>query len=584
MSSHQPVISIIADLVYMLGFGIALYSGSYTSSVDGKDIFGHGDIVEIDFQQVKLEQIQLNCLYKYVGAPVWVFSQIRKLPAETVEGYKGAEGARVLTSIRSLADLWGPARLIYSKESPEKVLRIDVERGTICQNGELGVSDPTYPPNTVSCHWFEWGEPVPGNLTPFDPHATLLIGATDEELWDFRVNDQCQKNSLGTALHNSSQEIILGASETKTSIDKHTVNIGLSKTVVANYSFDLKPRPGVKFKSLLAFHWAKENSNPDPRSLDLRLGLEISNHTGNAQRVALWELFQLENVKDYIRDVLPGPLERNRQSVQQDHTLSSFLDVFERGFERFLVTWRSNGGSRESSIEIIRGVIQNLLDTGRKCDNSLDAWNAPKALKGRRIWNSSPKRMFNWIQFVGVDNSCEASLCVISRRCLECHSSSGLKCSSQSKGSRSALRTAIHFDQRKSGGKLQKNLPKASGSRGFFRELFGHSYQDAQARQDALSDLSGPALQQMTQARISFTSESRPTVARPQGNINGAPSPRPRGFLVKRRNTSQDFFFLQRSKRSPNCQPHFKHQKQIAWKCLHLLTPDLFPMTQYQLH
>jgi hypothetical protein len=150
---------------------------------------------------------------------------------------------------------------------------------------------------------------LPASIIPFDEAAILLIGAPSEAL-DFHINDKCQTEAakIADALQHSSEIITLGTSETELAVDQHALQFGVAKGVVANYSFTIKPRPGILFKTILAFHWAKENPHPDPRSLDLCIGMEISACTGNAQRTALWELFQLPNVQDYTQTVFPSSL------------------------------------------------------------------------------------------------------------------------------------------------------------------------------------------------------------------------------------------------------------------------------------
>jgi hypothetical protein len=85
------------------------------------------------------------------------------------------------------------------------------------------------------------------------------------------------------------------------------------RVVVANIGSVFKPIPGRSRKALLLYEWADDH--PDPKALDVKIGLEISACTGNALRVPVWELFRLSVVKDYVERVLPNMLPKSNEDI-----------------------------------------------------------------------------------------------------------------------------------------------------------------------------------------------------------------------------------------------------------------------------
>lgn len=580
-------VCVVADLVHMFTFGLAFYSGSHAIGFDPEIFPGDGDIESLEFQQIKVERVGLACLRDYIKGPLWVFSKIGN---GSEDNQARERGASVLTSIRCLADLWGPARLQCLDKDSDQVLCIDVPGGTICLKTISESLDISHYEDMAVCHWYKWGEPIPDNVLPFNQFSTLLIGVPP---WGFTENPNCQTRRLGAALNEASDRVRLEASEPKYELT-HKAQFGISKGVFANYGFDLKVIPGELFKTVLAHHWATENTTPDPTSLGLRLGIEISACTGNARRVTLWELFQSETIKEYIRTSLSSELREVEESLkalqnsygvdnslgstsnvagsntvipapntqrisaqprsvtsQSNSSATTFFNSFDSGLEGFLTHWRDNDKFKKSSMKIIQSIIQNISSTGRSVEgtcSTLVAWHAPNALRGLKINNSAPARTFNWLELVGVDNSTEASLCIISKTCLECSGPEGIKCSAQNQGTQTALRTALatlSSFQRREGGKLRKKKKEVTEGWRFSRGLFGHSKQDERALENIHSNVQRPTPEEAV--LVANSSNSQPPQATPPStthldsvNIQRPQKSRTRKTLVKRSKISQD--------------------------------------------
>lgn len=481
-----------SSLVWMLALGLASYSGSHASAFNvkylkSKDLeSGPSEFkIQVDGRAqsenaIILRRVKLACLGEFVGDTVWTF-------LSNTRGAIRTGDKTVLTSIRSLTDLWGPTRIIYSKEEPGKAIRIEVERGTITRYGEASISE-----EAVSCHWFKWGTHIPEDIKPFDEDSMLLIGADTMATPpnEFKWKIDCHRKdptTRGEILQKTSKFVDLGVIEGSWGLDTINFGIGVSKGVVANFGGVFKHIPGRSRKATLLYKWADEY--PEPRTLNVRIGLEISACTGNALRVPLWELFQLSVVQEYIRRVLGSKVPKSNERIP------SFLKAFDDGFETFVSTWEDNDDFRDSAVVIIRKLLQNLAYTGPTAKGDLLAWFVNGEKDGLQI---SKSYRHNWIKLL-VESTSETTLAVMSSRCLENDYPNGCKhdTTTRSDECSTALRTTIFVEQPQ---QVQKVLrkPDKKTTRDFpSPNLPVQSRQDSEAQKK----LSGSKLKKLTMYR-----------------------------------------------------------------------------------
>ncbi|PYI19509.1 hypothetical protein BO99DRAFT_140154 [Aspergillus violaceofuscus CBS 115571] len=311
----------------MLGIGLVSYSGSHASAFYEKYLDS-----EIEFQFpmsegagddfISLRRVRLSCLHEYIGGPVWVFCR------------GNAEMTRertLVTSVESMADLWGPLRRSYSREG--LIVQIELERGTIVDlRPEAGKEE------TVSCHWFKLGEQLPESSFPFKDTAVLAIGSSSViSSTHTMATAQCHVGldyrGLGPKLRETSEFTFLGVERPNWAADTESANVGFSKFVNMSAGVSFKGMPGRSMKSVLLFLW--QDDYPDPQTLQVRIGLEISARTGNALRVPLSKLFRLENIQNSVKRVFPDQLSRPTDT-------KSFQDAFTHDFHGFLEMWSAD--------------------------------------------------------------------------------------------------------------------------------------------------------------------------------------------------------------------------------------------------
>jgi hypothetical protein len=88
--TREKIIPALADLVYILAFGLASYSGSHASSLLEAGSAEEGSIVRLKSQHFKLETVRLACLNRFIGGPVWVFSEIGDWSCNSIPASTGA--------------------------------------------------------------------------------------------------------------------------------------------------------------------------------------------------------------------------------------------------------------------------------------------------------------------------------------------------------------------------------------------------------------------------------------------------------------------------------------------------------------
>ncbi|XRM43513.1 hypothetical protein ABZX51_006686 [Aspergillus tubingensis] len=346
-------------LVCMLGLGLVSYSGSHASAFHEKYL---DSVTDFKFPlsegidgnlSIFLRQVNLSCLHAYIGGPVWAFC---------LGDTETADKRTLVISLELLADLWGPLRISYTSEG--LILAIAVERGTI-----VGMRPQADREDTVSCHWFQWGEKLPESPFAFEKTTLLAIGSSSVTSTQNMETAQCNFSQiyvgLGPKLRDTSELTLLGVERSNWAADTLSANVGFSKFVNMSAGVSFKKIPGRSMKSMLLFQW--QDDYPDPQTLQVRMGLEISALTGDALRMPLWRLFQVETIRDYVSRVFPDHLSRPTDTI-------SFLDAFNDDFQQFLKSWSANADFRSSARIIIRTILANLQYTGPAEGGNLRAW------------------------------------------------------------------------------------------------------------------------------------------------------------------------------------------------------------------
>lgn len=432
---NKPCFQNIIELTVVLTIGLVSYAGSHASNYlnqsnledlqQYRSMWSSTGIIPGSLQsRIVFRQMPLACLGAFIGGPLWAF-QVCRSGSSTSDLHQ--RDRRVVTSISSFADLWGPIQVTPCVDDPNSILAVHTERGIIVATEH---QDPGQ--ETVHCHWYPRTTELVRNYVPFPLSSTLLIGADSQsfatvDIERLAIHARCPKsvNKTNSILADIKAKVSLGTSEDRLLYDKTTITGGLNKIIVATAATDWKVIPGRLRKELLVHNF--QGNNPDPHKLKARIAIEISLNTGNALRVPLWHIFKLQGIKNWVKTVLPDYLpqtatattldELSIESLSLEKTMSqespvSFLNAFDAGFDDFIHHWQSDKVFRESAIHIIRRILEVLVYTG-PIEGKSHAWNVGAEPDGLRI---DPKR-YPWVELLSNSKE-EAALIVVSDRCI----------------------------------------------------------------------------------------------------------------------------------------------------------------------
>ena len=364
--------------------GLLSYSGSHSCPFNetvfgqnGATTFQHGEIYT-------LRQKRLRCLDKFIDGPIWVFEKVN-VPDD---------GYFLSLTIQEFARLWGPVRAVPCASGPENISIVYTEGGVIRGFGWTDRQE-------VYCHWAPTflGPTDRTDLMPFSATSPLLLGAP------FHTNANCQKDIMH--VQNELACLFPGASKDCYEPDKFGIQAAGGCLITAGASLDVRRRPGTRLKSRIVEYC--RNPNSDLSSiLKLRVGLEVSVCTGNAQRISLWEALRL------FSSSTSSVHSQISEAATCAHQTGDILCVQE--------CWMRSDGTRPitnmDARAFILTALSNLQFTGLGSDNALHPWwPFTQELNTLPIKETSTGR-HNWIHMLK-DSQDSATFAVMSPRCLE---------------------------------------------------------------------------------------------------------------------------------------------------------------------
>jgi hypothetical protein len=369
--------------------GLLSYSGSHSCPFN-ETVFGQNGTTTFQHgESYVLRQKRLRCLDKFIDGPVWVFEK----------GNVPDDGYCLSLTIQEFARLWGPVWAVPCASDPDKISLIYTEGGVIQGSGWTDRQE-------VYCHWTptSLGPIDRTNLMPFLATFPLLLGAP------FHTNANCQKNIVHAQNELACLFLFPGVSKDCYEFDTFGIQAAGGYFITAGAYLNVRRRPGTKLKSRIVEYCRDPNVDLTP-ILKLRVGLEVSVCTGNAQRISLWEALRLTSVfSGSTSDVQP----RISQVATCTHQIGDILCVQE--------CWVHSVGTNPIANMDVRAVILralfNLQFTGLDNDNALLLWwpftQEPNALQ---IKDTSTSK-HNWIHMLK-DARDSATFAVTSPRCLE---------------------------------------------------------------------------------------------------------------------------------------------------------------------
>ena len=308
---------------------------------------------------------RLACLEEFIGSSVWVFERLRAEPVSAVSERR----LFVSTSIEDFSDMWGPVWAVPSKER-DLIRHYNVSKGLIGRVSPNYFLDLNIDACEIPCHWKSWAElSAGGKDLPFD-FDNLPIKQSDKLLigLPFQDNSICQSrlSDIDIELIKAASRLVPpGTFEEVWFTD--TYQIGWSASFPGggvSTQWTRKKRPRRTRKEAI---WDNIKNSPQsfhPGIFDLWLGLEVSHCTGNAKRVKMKDVFGLDPVKNYLREVQPGLYNSDLGGQFFEALSNSDTSILRLFWERL------SAQDRHDVVTMVQVVIYPLQFTGVREDKN----------------------------------------------------------------------------------------------------------------------------------------------------------------------------------------------------------------------
>ncbi|KAJ5334338.1 uncharacterized protein N7506_008121 [Penicillium brevicompactum] len=441
-------------LCSILSIGLVAFSGSHVCRFDVTNWGQQMERIPIGLDQYAFRARKLACLDDFIGGPAWVLGKTegrQTAPENTCEketsqsaspddGSKLQQplqdsndeprvhpGMKVSLSVQDFDELWGPISLVGG--SPDSGLAIRTERGFIVPLPRDQQSELTSDDQKVECHWTSEipqhvlesraNEEGSGSTISLDIASRILIGTgTNAEIGLF-VNEKC-KSSIALI----QQQIACRLQYPGTCNSKY-VKEGLDLQFVGGQYITgglvkkYKRMPKRTLKAMLIEDCKKPDTRLVPL-LGLRVGLEVSACTGNAQRVTLWDALRLSQTGPQTLDAVPYCEHKigDRHCISTCWTRCHSSDEID-SFEDQPIYGKPLNGPQARRV-IINSILA-LEHTGLDSEGNLQvAWPFSDIPANCPVSPSTAKESNNWFRVVKETRE-TSSFPVFSQQCLEFH-------------------------------------------------------------------------------------------------------------------------------------------------------------------
>ncbi|KAF7857961.1 hypothetical protein EAF04_009318 [Stromatinia cepivora] len=346
----------------------------------------------------------LNDLVKH---QVWVLSFISENSKNWNVDYDGFYVSS--SSIDDLAELWGPFRLNYAKDTKTAILKsIEIRGGRFiaielknCQVQPLNDETP--------CHWSTWLEISRDQyklkeVEAIDTTKRLLIGMYSLDGTGSRLNGtdcQGQKRRRRPKLEVLERcmckeryalkygEFDLSTRAPSWKLDARTFQASGDQYFTVTVGFTYKFDAGWTLKDAILESWIDAGKNdsshiPDPHYMDYLVVLDISHCSSHARRISLWKLFQYSDLRGYFRRNLEMGICQEIESVLLQHSSD----------DCFVTIWPTLDADKRNFLTLaFTFVLKTLRCTGVGQGGLLQVWDITTIprIDGRRIdprWSS----------------------------------------------------------------------------------------------------------------------------------------------------------------------------------------------------
>ncbi|CAG8131907.1 unnamed protein product [Penicillium olsonii] len=441
--AHFVELSIIDSLTILcsiLSVGLLSFSGSHVCPFDANLWSRQVENIPIGLAGYSFRPRKLACLDEFIGGPAWVLGKTtpNSLPdGETVRypqqgtddrSLQQNSGIKVSLSVQQFDELWGPISLVGG--FADHGLAIRTERGFILPLPQYQQSEPPTSHNrTIECHWtaeipqhiFE-GCPrgdFSGVPVSLQRRSKLLIGTAEIGL---SVNEKCRSSISSIQQQIAGRLQYPGTCKAKYVKDGLDLQFGGGQYVTGGLVRKYKRMPKRTLRAMLLEDCKNPNTKLVPL-LGLRVGLEVSACTGNAQRVTLWDALRLSQTGVQASD---NALYCEHK-IGDRNCISTCWTRYHSSNEIDSFEGQPTDGKLLSGPQARRIIINSLLaleHTGLDSEGNLQvAWPFSDIPAHCPVLPSTPKEANNWLRVVKETRE-TCSFPIFSQRCLEFHDQS----------------------------------------------------------------------------------------------------------------------------------------------------------------
>ncbi|KAH7410691.1 hypothetical protein BKA64DRAFT_741346 [Cadophora sp. MPI-SDFR-AT-0126] len=407
--------------VHLLDMAALSYAGTHTQSLGNESVTAvvlPGAFFETQYYIFRRRKF--SCLSNFLGGrEAWVLEDIGSWILDIHKHFPDMIQVRDLpplflsTEAMTFGDIWGPMWKRCMVGNEDVIMSYDVGGGAIIPWTLASENTVKVEKGEVFCHWMARNvecenESLAASRT-FLETDILLIGAPIQ----LRSNDRCQVSSeeIREQLRNSESFSHLGAARACWRQETRTFTAAVTPPHLAfGFQQAYKLNEGRSMKNAFIENWMNNPESRSVRSLELRLGLEVSTCTYNARRVRIIELFETNTMVNHLRDTSLNWKTQN----QRARFLHALLDDNHKAFRDL---WDTQPSWRPELGNAISCGLSMLRCTGKTKNDELQLFWVPERNQPG-VCATLRANDITWIGFLEetIDSGVMA---VLENRCLE---------------------------------------------------------------------------------------------------------------------------------------------------------------------
>ncbi|KAJ6072353.1 hypothetical protein N7467_010438 [Penicillium canescens] len=405
-------VEILRFLCTILSIGIVSFSGSHVCRFDDNLWDQEMEEIAVGFDGYAFKPRNLACLDDFIGGPAWILGKASA----------PSEGMKISFTVQDLQELWGPVSLVGDTTDEAPV--IQTERGFIIplpreRQSSLSTSSLR---DEIECHWVtEIPEYLPDQSSDMSilirNSSRILIGTTTDVEAGLVVNDKCTSSISVIGQQIAYRLQYPGTSKSRYVSDGYDVQLVGGQYATAGLVKKYKRIPKRTLKAMLIADCTKPDTRLVPL-LNLRVGLEVSVCTGNAQRVTLWDALRFSQTSAHPTNHLTYCA----HNVGDKNCISSCWTRWRPMDEIDSLDHMPGQNKLLNGVEARRVIINSILaleNSGVDSEGNLQVcWPFSNSPANCPVLPSTPKESHNWFRVVK-DTRDTSSFAVFSQRCLE---------------------------------------------------------------------------------------------------------------------------------------------------------------------